>query len=124
MMRILSLMSVVVLFAACGGAPEEESAATVAAPAAAFEAPAVRMEPSSSYEVAHADAVAAIDRAGSKGHAWTTSDQMIKDAAEAAANGDTAMAISLADEARIHADLASIQADREALAWRENVISK
>lgn len=125
MMRILSLISVVILFAACGGAPEEETAATVEAPqAAAIEAPSVRMEASSSYEVAYADAVAAIDRAASKGHAWTTSDQMIKDAAEAAANGDTAVAISLADEARIQADLASIQADHEALNWRDNVISK
>lgn len=124
MMRILSLMSVVIIFAACGGAPEEETSVTVAAPEAAVEAPSVRMESSSSYEVAYADAVAAIDRAASKGHAWTTSDQLIKDAAEAAANGETAVAISLADEARIQADLASIQADHEALTWRDNVISE
>jgi hypothetical protein len=100
MMRILSLMSVVILFAACGGAPEEETSVTVAAPEAAVEAPSVRMESSSSY------------------------DQLIKDAAEAAANGETAVAISLADEARIQADLASIQADHEALTWRDNVISE
>ena len=123
-MRLFSLILIVIFFAACGGAPDEESVATVAPPQEVSETPTVSTERSTSYEVAYADALAAIQRATAKGHAWTTSDQLIKDAAEAAQNGDSALAISLADEARIHADLASIQADREALTWRDNVITQ
>jgi len=52
-----------------------------------------------------------------------TSDQLIKDAEKAAADGDEARAILLADEARIHAELAVIQADKEAEVWRDKVIS-
>jgi len=123
-MRLFFLILIVIFFAACGGAPDEESVAAVAPPQEVSETPTVSTERSTSYEVAYADALAAIQRATAKGHAWTTSDQLIKDAAEAAQNGDSALAISLADEARIHADLASIQADREALTWRDNVITQ
>lgn len=122
-MRSLFLVPALVCLAACGGESEEVVSETASAPEAAMEAPAVNTESSATYEAAHANAVAAIDRAASKGHAWTTSDQLIKDAADAAASGDSALAISLADEARIHADLASMQADSEALTWRDNVIT-
>ena len=126
-MRILSLISVVVLFAACGGAPEEETAATL--DGAERQKPLLKRHlcvwrPVRLMKWPKRTAVAAIDRAASKGHAWTTSDQMIKDAAEAAANGDTAVAISLADEARIQADLGVDSSRHEALTWRDNVISK
>ena len=53
-----------------------------------------------------------------------TSDQLIEDAAQAAADGDEARAILLADEARIHAELAVIQADKEATTWHDKVISE
>ena len=96
---LLALLSVLV---ACGGETETKSA----------------------YEDAHAAAVAAMDIAAERGHAWMTSDQLIKDAAQAAADGDEALAIQLADEARIHAELAVIQADTEATAWRDKVISE
>ncbi len=78
----------------------------------------------SAYEDAHAAAVAAMDIAAARGHAWMTSDQLIKEAAQAAADGDEVRAILLADEARIHAELAVIQADKEATVWRDNVISE
>ena len=81
-------------------------------------------DPGNSYDAAHAAAVAAIEHAADKRHAWTTSDQLLKDAAKAAAEGDEARAILLADEARIHAELAVIQADTEATAWRDNVTSE
>ena len=81
-------------------------------------------ETASAYEDAHAAAVAAMDIAAERGHAWMTSDQLIKEAAQAAADGDEARAILLADEARIHAELAVIQADKEATVWRDKVISE
>ena len=123
-MRSLSLVAVLIFLAACGSESEEAISDSVSAPEPAIEMPAVNTESSATYEEAQAAAVAAIDQAAAKGHAWTTSDQLIKDAADAAANGDSALAISLADEARIHADLASAQADSEALTWRDNVITE
>jgi len=81
-------------------------------------------DPSNSYDEARAAAVAAIERAAKKRHAWTTSDQLLKDAATAAAEGDEARAIALANEAGYHAELAIIQADTEANAWRDNVVSE
>ena len=65
----------------------------------------------------------AIGIAADKGHAWTTSDQLMEEADSAAREGDESLAISLADEARIHAELAAAQADREAAAWHDNVIA-
>ena len=96
------LLALVSILVACGGETETDSA----------------------YEDAHAAAVAAMDIAAERGHAWMTSDQLIKDAAQAAADGDEALAIQLADEARIHAELAVIQADKEAAEWRDKVISE
>ena len=78
----------------------------------------------SGYEDAHAMAVAAMDAAAERGHAWTTSDQLIQDAAKAAAEGDETRGILLADEARIHAELAVVQADNEAATWHNRVISE
>ncbi len=102
--QIVLLLAVIV--SACGGESEDSA------------------EPGSSYDAAHAAAVAAMDVATQKGHAWLTSDQLIQDAAKAAEEGDESLAISLADEARIHAELAAIQADKEAQAWRDRVISE
>ncbi len=79
--------------------------------------------PQATYEDARAAAMAAIAVATERGHAWTTSDQLIDEADKAAQDGNESLAISLADEARIHAELAVEQADREATAWRDNLIS-
>ena len=100
-MRKAVLLALASILAACGGETQSVNA----------------------YEDAHAAAVAAIDIAAERGHAWMTSDQLIKDAEKAAADGDEARAILLADEARIHAELAVIQADKEAETWRDKVIS-
>ena len=72
---------------------------------------------------ARAGATTAIAAATDRGHAWTTSDQLIDEADKAVRDGNESLAISLADEARIHAELAVQQADREATAWRDNLIS-
>jgi hypothetical protein len=100
-MRKAILLALASILTACGGETQSDSP----------------------YEEAHAAAVAAMDIAAERGHAWMTSDQLIKDAEKAAADGDEARAILLADEARIHAELAVIQADKEAVAWRDKVIS-
>ena len=75
------------------------------------------------YVDARAAAMTAIAVATERGHAWTTSDQLIDEADKAAQDGNESLAILLADEARIHAELAVEQADREATAWRDNLIS-
>ena len=107
-MRNQFIIALALVVSACGsGTPESD----------------VPEQPSSSYDEAYTAAVAAIDIAAQKGHAWTSSDQLIKDAAQAAEDGDEALATSLADEARIHAELAATQADDSANNWRDFVIS-
>jgi len=101
-MRKVILLALASGLAACGGESQSDSG----------------------YEDAHAAAVAAIDIATERGHAWMTSDQLIEDAAKAAAEGDEARAILLADEARIHAELAVVQADTEVATWNDRVISE
>lgn len=101
-MRNAILLALAFILAACGGETQSESG----------------------YEDAHAMAIAAMDAAAERGHAWTTSDQLIQDAAKAAAEGDETRGILLADEARIHAELAVVQADNEAATWHNRVISE
>ena len=108
-MRNQFIISLALVVSACSsGTPESDN----------------RAEASSSYDEAYTAAVAAIEIAAQKGHAWTTSDQLIIAAAKAADGGDEALAISLADEARIHAELAALQADDAATTWRDFVISE
>jgi len=120
-MRISFLLVIGFALTACGGADDE---AVVAAPVEApvDTGPQINTDPSSSYEEAREAAVAAVELAAAKGHAWNVTDTLIKNAAKAAADGDEASAILLADEARFQAQLAVIQADREVDAWRNNVI--
>ena len=121
-MRKLFCLLPAFILAACG----QESATSIDSieePNVTLEAPVLNTEPSNSYAEAYAAATAAIEIAGARGHAWTTSDQLMEDAKLAAASGDEDRAIILTDEARWHAQLAVIQADREALSWRGSVIS-
>ena len=78
---------------------------------------------SGSYAEAHAAAVSAIDISVARGHAWSTSDALLKKAVEAAADGDEDLAIQLADSARVQAELATRQADIEEKIWSERVLS-
>jgi hypothetical protein len=110
-MRHQIFISLALVMSACGGGtPDQDSGSGV--------------EASSSYDEAYTAAVAAMEIAAHKGHAWTTSDQLIKDAAKAVEGGDEALAISLADEARKHAELAAIQAEDSAKSWRDSVVSE
>jgi hypothetical protein len=52
---------------------------------------------------------------------WTTSDSLLEDAAKAAASGDFDLAITLANEAALHAQLAVATAEREKKVWQKSV---
>ena len=123
-MRIIILLLLGLALTACGGGKDDTVTTADESAARAIETVEIDTEASASYEEAHAAAVAAIQLAGEKGHAWNTSDNLLNEAVAAAASGDEALAISLADEARIQAALAAAQADREALAWRDSAISE
>jgi hypothetical protein len=120
----MTLLLISTVLVACGESapPASEAQDTGSAEVATATAVAVNTEPSASWAEAHAAAMAAIEIAAAKRHAWSTSDSLLQEAARAAGEGDESRAISLADEARIHAELAAIQADREAAAWHDNVI--
>lgn len=118
-MRKLTVLSLAVILSACGG--EKQAPAPTAERATPVST--VNTKTSDSYDEAHAAAVAAIDIASQKRSVWTTSGQLINEAAKAAASGDEVLAIALADEARIHAELAVIQAEESAATWRDAVIS-
>jgi hypothetical protein len=77
-----------------------------------------------SYDKSLVAAKEAIELSAKKGHAWTTADQLIEAAAKAMQDGDEAGALLLANEARIHAELAVVQADNEAATWRDRLISE
>lgn len=119
----LSLMSL----AACSG-PDTGNASPDAAgsqrASGNLERPDVDTKQSETWEQALADANLAIEISVRKEHAWTTADQLLEEAHEAHAAGDEALAIRLADEARILADLASIQADYERAVWQDSAVTE
>jgi len=78
---------------------------------------------STSYEEAYAAAVAAIEYSAERGHEWSTARVLLERASGAAAEGDEANAIQLADRARSQAELAAKQADIEEDIWQERVLS-
>ena len=103
-MKQMLLVSLFVLASACESSGDNSSAG-------------------SSYEEAHAAAVAAIDHSALLGHAWSTADALLEQAVAANADGNDELAIELADSARIQAELASKQADIEEDTWQERVLS-
>ncbi len=123
-MRTILLLTISLVLIACGESapPASEAPVSEMAVAATATATPVNAEPSNSYVEARSAAMTAIEIAADTGHAWITSDSLLQEAANAAEQGDEGRAISLADEARIHAELAAIQADTEATAWHDNVI--
>ena len=122
MNRLLFLLLVLAL----GGCGKSSTDETTASPGAAASGVAVKEDtasPGSTYEDAHAAAIAAISISEEKGHAWNSSDALLEQAIAAAADGDLNRAIQLADDAREQAELAAEQADFEAVAWRDRVLS-
>lgn len=119
MIRIFLLLFVFSL-GACGQDVANETAPT---PTATVMVEEKEAPPSESYDQARASAIGAMNVAAERGHAWSTSDTLLEQAATAAAEGDESSAIRLADDARIQAELAVRQADAEEIAWRGRVLS-
>ena len=122
-MKRLLMLSLLLSLGACGESAEKGKTPAPPEPEAAELEKYVAPAPSASYEEAHAAAVAAIEHSAELGHAWSTSDALLKQAVTAAADGDEEQAIRLADAARIQAELAARQAALEETAWRERVLS-
>ena len=122
-MKQMFLISLFVLLSSCGESKvtADEQVSAPAKPSTMDEY--VTPAPSASYAEAHAAAVSAIDEAAALGHAWSTSDVLLKEGAAAAAEGNEDLAIQLTDEARIQADLSIQQAEFEKGAWSERVLS-
>ena len=120
MMVRLFLTLFVFSLGACGQDTANETAPTPTATVVVQEKEA---PPSESYEQARASAIAAMKVAADRGHAWSTSDALLEQAATAAGEGDESSAIKLADDARIQAELAVRQADSEEKAWKDRVLS-
>lgn len=122
-MKQIFLVSLFVLLSSCGESTDtaDEQVSAPAKPAAMDEY--VVPAPSASYAAAHAAALSAIDAAAALGHAWSTSDVLLKEGVAAAAEGNEDLAIQLTDEARIQADLSIRQAEFEKGAWSERVLS-
>ncbi len=74
-----------------------------------------------SYAATLAGAEAKIAEARDKGHAWTTFEALLQQAAAASDAGDEEEAVRLATEARLHAELAIEQSEFEAEAWKTRV---
>ena len=123
-MRSAFMLILLAALAACGRPEPGTEPATTDASAGGYQFPEVNTEPSESWEEAFAAATAAIERSAEKGHAWLSADQLLEQAQAAYDAGDEALAIALADEARIHGDLASIQADYEKTVWQDIVVTE
>lgn len=71
------------------------------------------------YKQAHADAVAAHEKAGEAGNQWTTTENVLDSAEDAAKSEDYDHAIELAERARALAQLAFEQARNNDDSWRK-----
>jgi hypothetical protein len=52
---------------------------------------------------------------------WSTSEILLNDAEKAAGEGDFALAVKLANEARLQGELAVATAEREKMTWQKDV---
>jgi len=73
------------------------------------------------YEAALAKARQTLSDAESKVQLWTTSEILLEDAVKAATAGDFDLAVKLANEAGLHAELAVATAEREKKVWQKSV---
>jgi hypothetical protein len=86
----------------------------------ALQSPAMAAD-QAEYEAALADARETLRDAATRVQLWTTSDQLLQSAAEAAASGDYDLAIGQLEEAELHAQLALATAEREKKVWQNSV---
>lgn len=76
-----------------------------------------------SFADVYAAAEQALAVADAKRNVWSRTEGLLRDAQAANADGRVDEAIALATEAKLQAELASVQADTEAEAWRTRVLS-
>jgi hypothetical protein len=105
-MKQIFLITIIVLTGACASSNETTS-----------------IQAETSYADAHAAAVAAIEYSAERGHAWSTSDALLEQAVAANAEGNEALAIELANSARMQAEIAAEQANIEERTWSDRVLS-
>jgi hypothetical protein len=77
----------------------------------------------SSFADIFAAAEQALAAAEAKRNVWSRTEGLLRDAKAANADGRIDAAIALATEAKLQAELASVQADTEAETWRTRVMS-
>jgi hypothetical protein len=73
------------------------------------------------YQAALEKARATLADVETKTQLWSTSDILLEKAAEAAAAGDVKLAVELANEARLHGELALATAMRVKDVWEKSV---
>lgn len=73
------------------------------------------------YQAALTKARETLQEAEGKVQLWTTSETLLKDAEKAAKAGDYELAVKLANEAGLHAELAVATAEREKKIWQKSV---
>ena len=73
------------------------------------------------YQAALTKAQETLQDAESKVQLWTTSEALLNDAEAAAEAGDFDLAVKLANEAGLHAELAVATAEREKKVWQKSV---
>jgi 20S proteasome alpha/beta subunit len=91
---VVTLLGATLLLGACASGPETSGSKT-------------------EFDHAYAAAQNSFDRSESLEHAWTTAEEALKEAKEAAAAGDYRKATELANEANEQSELAIEQAERE-----------
>jgi len=121
-MKSLQIVTLLLLVGGCATFEDGKNASVSVAIPEADEY--TEPTPSASSGEALAAAAAAIEVASQKRNVWMTSVVLLKQAQSAAENGDEESAIRLADEARIHAELAAKQADTEKIDWRTRVLEE
>lgn len=74
-----------------------------------------------SFDAAYQAAETARQQAAAAGYEWRDTSKLLSEAKDAAAAGDYAAAVKLADEAKLQGELAVQQAAHEADAWKNRV---
>jgi len=111
--KIVPLILCILLFAGCG---QNQDSSADAAPA--------EEGGSASFDNAYAAAEEALAIAEERRNVWSKTEEMLHDSKVAFDEGRVDEAIQMATEARLQAELAVTQADREKEAWRSRVLAK
>jgi hypothetical protein len=110
--KIVSLILSISLFTGCGQNPDTSA-----------DAPAEESA-TASFDSVYAAAEEALAIAQERRNVWSKTEEMLHDSKVAYDDGRVDEAIQMATEARLQAELAVTQADREKDAWRSRVLNE